>query len=504
MQHAAILSNQEMVRAPGVETWRSVRSRNQKIWAWLAGPSSPIREIRQGKYTHRSPPQSPVQTGEERGRDPFADFEQGSFGPPTSIQDEVAITPVKPFIHTTQGSQFSQVDMSPPSSPMQRDRHPFSLSHAVDLRSQSRQDASSTTGTDSERGGSDDKIRRPGPLAALIRRSLRGHRGSNDRVRPAPSEVSFSNNSRESMTRQPPPFSVREKSSIPRDGSATPVRTKSKFREDLPELPISPPDSRLQSPEPALPEIPPLFSTTQIDTLTETRQVISVDRTNLPSDSLSSTPPLTSHVIPQSLASVDSEASWLSGKPSKRTSLQLLGSPGSLTELPESGVPGAPEGEDFRRVKVPLTSGPANLSEIRAALATDDDNQASPGQIEPLPSESPDQIRSGEVGRLPSVVYHQPRIASHQGFRRQSSAETEDSTASTPFAVQESLDLGTPTGSFPGEASAEPSPVKERSYGIQHVRSISRGSAVLLDIPAKRMSRSASGTPSPGPETVNF
>ncbi|QUC20226.1 uncharacterized protein UV8b_04467 [Ustilaginoidea virens] len=95
-----------------------------------------------------------------------------------------------------------------------------------------------------------------------------------------------------------------------RPASSVPKRTKSRFREDLPEFPISPPDSRVQSPEddfplPRLPEKP-----------------LDVDLRPTP-PSRHDTPPCTERSkgtqsaephLSMSLASIDSEGSWLSGR----------------------------------------------------------------------------------------------------------------------------------------------------------------------------------------------
>ncbi|KZZ95402.1 hypothetical protein AAL_04633 [Moelleriella libera RCEF 2490] len=93
--------------------------------------------------------------------------------------------------------------------------------------------------------------------------------------------------------------------------SAMPKRTKSRFREDLPEFPLSPPDSRVQSPEADPPPMP---------VLCETSPKMAVQRTP---PSRHDTPPSlerskgaqsTEPPLSMSLGSIDSEASWLSGR----------------------------------------------------------------------------------------------------------------------------------------------------------------------------------------------
>jgi len=162
--------------------------------------------------------------------------------------------------------------------------------------------------------------RRMGVFASLFRR---GKRNSQDQGRTTPSEISFSNTSRESMSRQPlpahlvgtapatPPIQIRRPSSVPR-------RTMSKFREDLPEFPLSPPDSRVQSPE------VPATSAIAARRKSQMPSDLRIESLNSPGDGRSDSPvspgaPV-ANVMSQSLASVDSEASWLSGRPPKRAS----------------------------------------------------------------------------------------------------------------------------------------------------------------------------------------
>ncbi|MDA4132261.1 MAG: hypothetical protein OK454_03935, partial [Thaumarchaeota archaeon] len=60
---------------------------------------------------------------------------------------------------------------------------------------------------------------------------------------------SFSNTSRDSMATQPQPAAPVTYVPARKINPAVPKRTLSRFREDLPETPISPPDSRMQSPD---------------------------------------------------------------------------------------------------------------------------------------------------------------------------------------------------------------------------------------------------------------
>ncbi|KAI0396698.1 hypothetical protein F5Y17DRAFT_77636 [Xylariaceae sp. FL0594] len=143
---------------------------------------------------------------------------------------------------------------------------------------------------------------------------------------------SFSNTSRDSMLGSqhnlPTNYMPPRKAS-----SSVPKRTMSRFREDLPELPISPPDSRMASPEaepiaadplPAIPDDVVMRYDTPVD---EQRNYETMRATPILIQRESAQPSPAPHSM--SLASIDSEASWLSGRISRnrassgmRTSLQ--------------------------------------------------------------------------------------------------------------------------------------------------------------------------------------
>ncbi|KAM0265139.1 hypothetical protein ACHAQJ_000292 [Trichoderma viride] len=116
-------------------------------------------------------------------------------------------------------------------------------------------------------------------------------------------------------------------------GSGPPKRMRSRFREDLPELPLSPPESRLQSPEadaslPSLAEdksaiaepIHPL--TLRDDTPTSGHRSIDIPQTRVSRDKMYGSHSAEPHVS-MSLASVDSEGSWLSGRVGSQRSQRI-------------------------------------------------------------------------------------------------------------------------------------------------------------------------------------
>lgn len=141
---------------------------------------------------------------------------------------------------------------------------------------------------------------------------------------------SFSNTSRDSMSAAHTPSTTIPAALTRKLSSNVPKRTMSRFREDLPELPLSPPDSRSNSPEPVMaPAImeqdsPDLDSTMDLDNPTPKRR----DTPMSPDEATGSVPasmPTTVDPSPEpvtmSMASVDSEGSWFG---TKRASVQRV------------------------------------------------------------------------------------------------------------------------------------------------------------------------------------
>jgi hypothetical protein len=348
--------------------------------------------------------------------------------------------------------------------------------------------------------------------ATFFKRGGRRKRSSTDRGRETPSE--FSNTSRESFSRQQPPPVVPPRS-FKRSGSGTPItphRTRSKFREDLPELPISPPDSRMQSPE-----IPPAYHAATVArseanepsrspvhpadgrSLATSSSIPTLDRSRHDDQlsqqrSIDFPPPEVPPppVLSQSLASVDSEGSWLSGKPVRRGSGQMGRPPrqsqsslgqhiaAASSETEENDVA---EDEYFNR----LTPAPeetrrsSSASEMRKASSTFID-PAREGEHSPGPEAPPLPDRAGEtwhgsVGRQAMIVRHTSRAKSNEGLLNEFLADEPE--PSSPEAEGDPPDFEAPAGEF------QDSPLmRARSvdYGKGHARQISAGSARLLDI----------------------
>jgi len=302
---------------------------------------------------------------------------------------------------------------------------------------------------------------------------------------------SFSNTSRDSMqSGQAPQMAYTPiKSNIPK-------RTMSKFREDLPELPISPPASRVQSPEADV--VPPIrtdFPKTgnrasaedprvRYDTPTSGYRLIDAinlrDETPMSGHRTMDAPSPEPTGLSQSLASIDSEGSWLSGrKPaSKRGSTPLAHYPlrdsaSSLhrryKEVGESAEElGIAEDEYFSR----LTPGPEEQYRI---------NRQSTGN--PMPSSdeedggsmgSPvsEKTKWGAVGRHATVIHREPRAKSREGLLNE--FDDDSSLGDTPTEL---TSKGFEDDGGPGLQRAT-----SIDLGTKHARHISAGSARLLDL----------------------
>lgn len=453
------------------------------------------------------------------------------------------------------------------------------------------------------------------------RRSSRGfmslfRRGSS-RLRSddsTPSTASFSNVSRESMTRhhlppnipaasasatsqqQLPPIARSESQTqdtvapIARTGSAstntttsrqvrdrsgTPVRTMSKFREDLPELPLSPPDSRMTSPVPESEQ--PAGALALRRGLSPTKRQLSVDPgLPLPSDSGSGSGVASlnneekadrgANLMSTSLASVDSEASWLSGRPSKKPSARRSAR-NSLTSNPTIQKPstngsyedlGMAEDEYFRRLTPEFgdmkASGATRKASSRAMAPTpkigageDDEGEATENEEDfrrsSLQKRDESDLKTGDVGKTPRLVHREP-MKSREGllndYQAQSSTPrsshgviggylspspepsnmSEDDAApppeirrfhptedvETPDPTSPVTDAGTDTENAPIERAVAPSSPPEQI-------TLARASSIklkkeaqtpkLLSIPARRASSSTAASDLPTPRKLS-
>ena len=320
---------------------------------------------------------------------------------------------------------------------------------------------------------------------------------------------SFSNTSRDSMQAGQVPqlgyTPMRSTSNIPK-------RTMSKFREDLPELPISPPDSRVASPEADI--VPPIrtdYPDKKINNRastddprvrydTPTSGYRSLDMTRMREEtptsghrSVDAPSPEPTTGLSRSLASIDSEGSWLSGRKggSKRGSAQtathhLHDSTSSLQkryrEYSESAEElGIAEDEYFSR----LTPGPddqhRNNRQSAANPSSDEEDGGSMGS--PVASTSEQQTKWGAVARQPTVVHREPRAKSREGLLNDYDV---DSGSEPPGETPQEIDANRKSYGFNKELIEEDEPSVHRASSVDlgsgHARHISAGSARLLEL----------------------
>ena len=457
---------------------------------------------------------------EDPFRDPVAGASRSHIEAPTpephgQEQDES-------ILETAKAVRLSSASMSPPTSPTRHVQEPSNLSQFSELASTSTPDIPEIVDPDTRRD-SDTSIRFSSTWKAIFRRSdTRAKKNSLDHGRGTPSE--FSNTSRESVARQlqdrqmPPSAFTR----IPRARSGTPIRTQSRFKEDLPELPISPPDSRVQSPNARvtspLPEIPGSRGADAVgatqplsDIHPAFREEVALSRNASLRERANSPEGPSSAALAQSLASVDSEGSWLTGKPAKRSSLQQFQRESAsslqqrLRELGQSDedLPGTPEAEKYMGTLTPAPEEKPRIPERRrpymgaAARIGDDTDEESSLQPAPIGAEAQDEgTWHKAVGKHPIIVRQGPgpRAKSREGLLNDFQAE--ESAGSSP------------SGDSPVSPDAAYSQIERATsvdVGKGHARHISAGSARLLNLPPrssqelKRLSASSgvSGEPSP-------
>ncbi|KAI1336593.1 hypothetical protein F5Y15DRAFT_197051 [Xylariaceae sp. FL0016] len=283
---------------------------------------------------------------------------------------------------------------------------------------------------------------------------------------------SFSNTSRDSMLASHPPPPVNYIPPRQFSSSGVPKRTMSRFREDLPELPISPPDSRVASPEaePFPTEPLPIIQDDVVmryDSPSPAAELMRATPSSMHRDEVEASP------APQSmsLASIDSEASWLSGRVSrKRTSSGIRN---SLQNPPRA------------------VSALSNESEARASEHTDDDHivddeylnsvvprhphRDSTGEARPSSDQEEEveaQPKWGAVGQVP-VMHHRETMRSREGLLQ--SFDDDDKE----FDEKESEDDEEPESP---DSPVKPQRATSVNLGKGHLRNFSAGSAKLLEI----------------------
>ncbi|ESZ95383.1 hypothetical protein SBOR_4239 [Sclerotinia borealis F-4128] len=420
-----------------------------------------------------------------RGKRPADAFHKDSAAHETPFADENLIPSSdrsEPFLGTALVDTIGKANVSPPASPPGHVRGPSSISQVVNL------DKSRTPSPSKKQRVEPEPVKQP--VEAKTSQSWTSFFRRNKRLSRAHTP-SFSNTSRETVQNGPP--SHLGYTPMMRQTSNLPKRTMSRFREDLPELPISPPDSRVQSPEA---DVVPPIRTDYPDKRVSIRRSLEEQRrhdTPISAMRLRDSTPTSGHrstIVPspepttllsQSLASIDSEGSWLSGKKttSKRGSTQLTLAPlrdsaSSLQqrykELSESSEElGIAEDEYFSRI----TPGPdeENMMKpqsIGLPMASSDEEDGGSIKQSPIREE---KTKWGAVARHPTVV-HRERAKSREGLL----GEAAGGFASDRRSI-----------SYQAEFVDEDSPGMSRATSVDfgHVRRVSAGSARLLDMKSR-------------------
>jgi len=401
-----------------------------------------------------------------------------------------------PVLHVAKEVRMLQ-SPTPPLSPVRAERVPSSLSRVATP------DFPDPPSLPSERRISEPRDRRAGAWASFFRRGGTNLRRPGDEASSAASDTSFSNISRESMRHQPIPAHLLDASALPsqrRKSSGAPARTQSKFREDLPEMPTSPSESRL--PYPDVTQGAALAaaarrqnrSSKPVDipeSRAETPDPATINRTDTPvSPSVHGT-----RLMSTSLASMDSEGSWLASSGKRQSSQSALSrSMGSLSKRkPEFSASyeelgGDKDAEYFQRTAPSSAGQHPGTSAVAEADPDEESTHMGAGAAEPsTPADALTVL--GNARRQPTLVHRDPRLKSREALLTEYPA-TGAETGDSPTSKYE-FDLGeTPPESLVRSA-------RSVDYGRAHARQVSAGSARLLDIPASKRQSVGAATPSP-------
>ncbi|ETS83578.1 hypothetical protein PFICI_05454 [Pestalotiopsis fici W106-1] len=298
------------------------------------------------------------------------------------------------------------------------------------------------------------------PWLSRFRWSRRG--GKARRTSDEPS--SFSNTSRDSMPTAQQGSQTPTYAPVQRSNSKVPKRTMSRFREDLPELPLSPPDSRVASPEGEVQQPEPLAAITD-DVVMRYDTPASGHRetpNSLVRDEVQPSPAPHS----MSMASIDSEGSWFGGRVNrKRTS---SGVRGSMNNYPLRSVSGDSVDQDED----------ATHDRDFLNIVTDEKhlNRKSTGEALPS-SDEEDEIESpkwGNVTRTPTFTHHRETMRSREGLLLHSFEDDEKEYESEKGSEEVS--------SFGAESPVNLQSATSVKVAKGHGRNYSAGSAKLLDI----------------------
>ncbi|KAF2227007.1 hypothetical protein BDZ85DRAFT_257099 [Elsinoe ampelina] len=417
-------------------------------------------------------------------RSPFRDPSPSStysdpykLGPPREDTPQaLAITPLEtpfddPTLHTAHEVRYSQgrlshISTSPPTSPV-RGSFPRSMSP---LRREFTPELPPIN-TSPLKQSETLPSKKPGTWASIFRRGTNRMPDQSTSVQP---KTSFSNTSRDSMSKQSIPAHLMGNTS--RRMSGTPARTQSIFREDLPESPSSPPDSRINSPD--IIAAANMAAARRIRRAGGNTGVASNTGIDIPENgrpARSESPNISDErnsglAMSASLASIDSEGSWLTGRPAKRKSnaSHMRSSVGSARrrdiENPSYEDLPMPDEEYVRH----LTPSP------------EDDIEEMEAEYTPASEKNEGTLlRRDTSRRKPRLVYRNDAARSREGL------VADLHSGITP--LEQSPD--SPQGSA-SELESESDHIHDPNwngqaqvvYGKGHARQLSSGSAKLLDI----------------------
>ena len=443
-----------------------------------------------GESRRRSRRASQELKGDPHSTDPFADQEQAPEIPNATVGDiagDPEPTPAsersEAVLGTATAIRMSTASMSPPRSPIDHARGESGISELSDLPTRYVTNLDNPSESYTNRRASDSNNRRKDVhswTSFFKLTASKSKRDSRDPRRSTPSEFS---NSRDSLPKQAPPAPAYRTSK--RASSGIPERTKSKFREDLPETRMSPPESRFVSLEGR-------------ETAQSNRTGVSLfDRSGSAATSgdpfadrsiIAPSPDgeAASRVVSQSLASIDSEGSWLSGKPSAKRASQihahnypLMTSTSSLQHTEEERESFEPSGSTGH------ASGGYDRSAVPSERTIGVHADPTESDEEELPEKEPGTWHDA-VARQPIVIHGDPRLKSREGLLNEYLQGEDGSEPQTPSAGSPE-DETPPSGEYHGKRSSV-----QRATSVDlglkgHVRHLSAGSARLLEI-SKRSS----------------
>nr|POE51906.1 hypothetical protein CFP56_26113 [Quercus suber] len=345
------------------------------------------------------------------------------------------------------------------------------------------------------RQASEPRERRTGAWTSFFRRGGTLSRKASTR---SPEAVSFSNTSRESMRNQPLPPHLVGNVANKRSSSGAPVRTMSRFREDLPELPISPPDSRTQSPDVTIMAAAAAAARRTkrrgpVDLVDDETGDVAGDVAGAGRSDTPVSPIRPRGLVSTSMASINSEGSWLAGGSGKRQSGQsgLSRSIGSLRQRRPDFAASYEElgGDKDAEYVQRMSSGSMRRQGSSSAVPRVLSDEAHPIMEETEGTSSDAMMVHESVRRKPTLVHRDIRVKSREGLLTEyDSAEAVES----PPPQDEFQDAPESPVDFPME-SAEIHFHRARSinYGRGHARQMSAGSAKLLDMPATKRGSTA-------------